>query len=339
MPTPVQSNCDAHDTIANGQYGAVWSMGHTQQVCVRIVLLPSHVWQQFFGRSTFLRQQETDLPPAGLRCACFFADRTIYLSSAGVVLLTRPLPCRLLHIPVVLNDFHSRETTLNSISGSAVCAFRLEDILKTFDGAFKGHEDVNFNWLPVQNSKVPEPRPGQCVNDSRTLPEQTVNFIKNHNLMDQSVPAFWGKPIVIYTGFKYRYTHIAVDPQIETANGEKFDVLFIGTDNGKVIKALNGGSDGSAHRVIPIIVEEMLVFPQRVPISNLLVYHTMNEAKLVVVSQDEILTIPLHSCGKLARTCSYEWPRKPIDYGPELMTGMSSNPNTTKDMLCREADA
>ncbi|GFX10314.1 hypothetical protein TNCV_1867091 [Trichonephila clavipes] len=31
MPSPVQSNCDAHDTIAIGQYGAVWSMGHTQQ--------------------------------------------------------------------------------------------------------------------------------------------------------------------------------------------------------------------------------------------------------------------------------------------------------------------
>ncbi|GFU83636.1 hypothetical protein TNCV_1411741 [Trichonephila clavipes] len=72
MPSPVQSNCDAHDSIANGQYGAVWSMGHTQQVCVRIVLLPSNVWQQFFGRSAFLRQEETDLPPAELWCACSF---------------------------------------------------------------------------------------------------------------------------------------------------------------------------------------------------------------------------------------------------------------------------
>ncbi|GFV83867.1 hypothetical protein TNCV_387751 [Trichonephila clavipes] len=72
MPSPVQSNCDAHDTIANGQYGAVWSMGHTQQVCVRIVLLPSNVWQQFFGRSAFLRQQETYLPPAERWCACSF---------------------------------------------------------------------------------------------------------------------------------------------------------------------------------------------------------------------------------------------------------------------------
>ncbi|GFV21356.1 transposable element Tcb1 transposase [Trichonephila clavipes] len=66
MPSPVQSNCDAHDTIANGHYGAVWSMRHTQQVCVRIVLFPSNVWQQFFGRSAFLSQQETDLPPAEL---------------------------------------------------------------------------------------------------------------------------------------------------------------------------------------------------------------------------------------------------------------------------------
>ncbi|GFS73539.1 RNase H domain-containing protein [Trichonephila clavipes] len=68
MPSPVQSNCDAHDTIANGQYGAVWSMGHTQQDDI----------------SVFCRR------------------RTSNTTS----------PCRLLHIPVVLNDFHSRETTL-----------------------------------------------------------------------------------------------------------------------------------------------------------------------------------------------------------------------------------
>ncbi|GFU29403.1 hypothetical protein TNCV_2382591, partial [Trichonephila clavipes] len=30
MPSPVQSTSDAHDTIANGQSGAVWFvMGHT----------------------------------------------------------------------------------------------------------------------------------------------------------------------------------------------------------------------------------------------------------------------------------------------------------------------
>ncbi|GFT13060.1 hypothetical protein TNCV_431651 [Trichonephila clavipes] len=74
MPSPVQFNYDAHDTIANGQYGAVWSMGHTQQVCVRIaVLLPSNVWQQFFGRSAFPEAaKKLILPPAELWCACSF---------------------------------------------------------------------------------------------------------------------------------------------------------------------------------------------------------------------------------------------------------------------------
>ncbi|GFW97016.1 hypothetical protein TNCV_4802291 [Trichonephila clavipes] len=68
MPSPVQSNCDAHDTIANGQYGAVWSMGHTQQDDI----------------SVFCRR------------------RTSNTTS----------PCRLLHIPVVLNGFHSRKQRL-----------------------------------------------------------------------------------------------------------------------------------------------------------------------------------------------------------------------------------
>ncbi|GFT84387.1 hypothetical protein TNCV_1610191 [Trichonephila clavipes] len=70
-------------------------MGHTQQVCLRIANRPPSSPQtsgnSFSGDLLSLRQQETDLTPAELWCACsFFADRTIYLSSAGVVLLTRP---------------------------------------------------------------------------------------------------------------------------------------------------------------------------------------------------------------------------------------------------------
>ncbi|GFV68494.1 hypothetical protein TNCV_3129501 [Trichonephila clavipes] len=61
LTTPLQTG----STVLSGQWD-------TQQVCVRIVLLPLNVWQQFFGRSAFLRQHETDLPPAELWCACSF---------------------------------------------------------------------------------------------------------------------------------------------------------------------------------------------------------------------------------------------------------------------------
>lgn len=93
-------------------------------------------------------------------------------------------------------------TPVNSISGSAVCAFSLQDIADTFAGNFKEQSAMNSNWLPVQDTKVPDPRPGQCTNDSRTLPDLTLNFINTHSLMDESVPSFFGQPIVIRTSFQ-----------------------------------------------------------------------------------------------------------------------------------------
>lgn len=93
-------------------------------------------------------------------------------------------------------------TPVNSISGSAVCAFSLQDIADTFAGNFKEQSAMNSNWLPVQDTKVPDPRPGQCTNDSRTLPDLTLNFINTHSLMDESVSSFFGQPIVIRTSFQ-----------------------------------------------------------------------------------------------------------------------------------------
>lgn len=73
-------------------------------------------------------------------------------------------------------------------------------------------------------------------------------------------------------------------------------------DNGKVLKCINAGSDSSNRKVIPVVIEEFQVF-QNQPITNLMVYHTPNIAKLVVVSHEEIKTIPLYSCDLYAKTC------------------------------------
>lgn len=45
-------------------------------------------------------------------------------------------------------------TPMNSITGSAVCAFSLQDISDTFEGNYKEQTELNSNWLPVQSSKV-----------------------------------------------------------------------------------------------------------------------------------------------------------------------------------------
>ncbi|XP_064474458.1 semaphorin-1A-like isoform X2 [Ornithodoros turicata] len=212
--------------------------------------------------------------------------------------------------PIIEGTYNGRDAKIiysvfttphNSISGSAVCAFRLEDIQRVFEGSFKGQEDINSNWLPVISSKVPEPRPGQCVNNSKSLPDVTLNFITNHPLMDQAVPSYWGNPILIHTGFDYRFTYIAVDPQVETVNGKKYDVLFIGTDRGRVLKTVN--TSGVGGEGTPVVVEDSVVFHDEVPVTNLLVHHTLYSARLVVVTHSEIQSIPLFACDRYAKTC------------------------------------
>lgn len=75
---------------------------------------------------------------------------------------------------------------------------------------------------------MPSPRPGTCVNDTKSLPEVNLNFIKKHVLMDDPVPPFFGSPLVVRTGLISRFTAIAVDPQVKTTDGKAYDVIFVG---------------------------------------------------------------------------------------------------------------
>ncbi len=69
------------------------------------------------------------------------------------------------------NKFYGVFTTSTTgLMGSAICTFTLEDIEKAFSGKFKEQATSSSAWLPVLTNKVPEPRPGQCVNDTETLP-------------------------------------------------------------------------------------------------------------------------------------------------------------------------
>ncbi|XP_020291407.1 semaphorin-1A isoform X2 [Pseudomyrmex gracilis] len=193
-------------------------------------------------------------------------------------------------------------TPVNSISGSAVCAFSLQNIADTFAGSFKEKSGQYSNWLPVPESKVPDPRPGQCSNESRTLPDLTLNFIKTHSMMDESVPSFFGQPIVIRTSFHYRFTQIAVDPQVKTMGGKTYDVLFIGTDNGKVIKAINAESADSHQKVSPVVIEEIQAFPPTVPVRGIKVVRAsqagdgLEDGRLVVISDSQVQALRLHRC-------------------------------------------
>lgn len=88
----------------------------------------------------------------------------------------------------------------NSIAGSAICAFKLSDITNAFEvGSFKNQDTSNSNWLPMSRSQIPEPRPGICSNDSLSLSEANLNFVKRHSLVDWAVQGATKAPIFTKT--------------------------------------------------------------------------------------------------------------------------------------------
>ncbi|XP_066967256.1 semaphorin-1A-like isoform X5 [Macrobrachium rosenbergii] len=195
-------------------------------------------------------------------------------------------------------------TPPNSIPGSAVCAFSMRAVLDTFEGPYKEQENLNSNWLPVHQNKVPDPRPGSCVEDSQTLPEFNINFANTHPLMDEAVPAFFGRPLLVKASFKYRFTKIAVEPQVVLRDGKTVDVLFVATDSGIIFKAINAQASEGIDKIEPVIIEEIQVFEKPVAIVNMqIAQQTGGESKLIIITDDEVKSIDLHRCYR-ATTCS-----------------------------------
>uniref|UniRef100_A0A8C4H0F2 Semaphorin 6Cb n=1 Tax=Dicentrarchus labrax TaxID=13489 RepID=A0A8C4H0F2_DICLA len=145
------------------------------------------------------------------------------------------------HRPAVLGVF---TTQANSITGSAVCAFYMDDIEKAFSGKFKEQRNSESAWTPVPEEQVPKPRPGCCAGEgsaaayksSTTFPDDTLTFIKSYPLMDESVPSVNDRPYFTRTTSRFKLTQIAVD----TSAGpyKNYTVVFLGSDNGHVLKIL-----------------------------------------------------------------------------------------------------
>lgn len=65
-------------------------------------------------------------------------------------------------------------------------------------------------------SKVPEPRPGTCVDDTSNLPDTVLNFIRSHPLMDKAVnhehsnPVFYKRDLVFTKLVVDKYDYFSV---------------------------------------------------------------------------------------------------------------------------------
>ena len=75
--------------------------------------------------------------------------------------------------------------------------------------------------------------------------------------MNDAISPFFGSPVLLRTGFNTGFTSISVDAQVMTPDGSKFDVLYVGTSKGQLLKAVNALSPKSVTTTRPIIIEEI----------------------------------------------------------------------------------
>ncbi|XP_032158011.1 semaphorin-6C isoform X5 [Mustela erminea] len=151
-------------------------------------------------------------------------------------------------------------TQTNSIPGSAVCAFYLDDIEHGFEGKFKEQRSLDGAWTPVSEDRVPSPRPGSCAGvgvaalfpSSRDLPDEVLTFIKAHPLLDPAVPPATHQPLLTLTS-RALLTQLAVDGRAGPYRNTT--VLFLGSNDGTVLKVLPPGGPSGGRE--PILLEEI----------------------------------------------------------------------------------
>ncbi|XP_010219229.1 PREDICTED: semaphorin-6A isoform X3 [Tinamus guttatus] len=216
---------------------------------------------------------------------------------------------------VVLATF---STPYNSIPGSAVCAYDMLDIANVFTGRFKEQKSPDSTWTPVPDERVPKPRPGCCAGStslekyvtSNEFPDDTLNFIKTHPLMDEAVPSIVNRPWFLRTMVRYRLTKIAVD----SAAGpyQNYTVVFLGSEKGIILKFLaRTGNSGFLND--SLFLEEMNVYnPEKCSYDGVEDKRIMgmqldkHSSALYVAFSTCVVKVPLGRCerhGKCKKAC------------------------------------
>ncbi|XP_069700579.1 semaphorin-2A [Periplaneta americana] len=189
-------------------------------------------------------------------------------------------------------------TSMNGLMGSAICSFTIEDIQEAFKGKFKEQATSSSAWLPVLSNRVPEPRPGDCVNDTETLPDTVLNFIRSHPLMDAAVAHEDGKPVFYKRDLLF--THLVVDKlKIDLFGTDlEYIVYYAGTNEGRVYKVVQWyDSNGESSSTLLDVFDVTPVEPIR------LMEISRQHKFLYVASDYRIRQIDLVMCNRRYDNC------------------------------------
>ncbi|OBS60697.1 hypothetical protein A6R68_08163 [Neotoma lepida] len=150
--------------------------------------------------------------------------------------------------------------------GSAICVFTMNEVQKAFDGLYK---------KCITNSARE-----RKISSSLQLPDRVLNFLKDHFLMDGQVRS---RLLLLQPQARYQRVAVHQVPGLHST----YDVLFLGTGDGRLHKAVTLGS--RVH-----IIEELQVFPQGQPVQNLLL--DSHGGLLYASSHSGVVQVPVANC-------------------------------------------
>ncbi|XP_032425171.1 semaphorin-4D isoform X3 [Xiphophorus hellerii] len=185
---------------------------------------------------------------------------------------------------------------------SAVCAYNMAAVEEVFSkGKYMQKatvEQSHTKWVRY-NGIPPSPRPGACISNqlrqknissSLHLPDKTLQFVRDHPLLEDPVLPIGNGPRLITKDVNY--TQIVVE-RVHALDGNIYDVIFTGTDKGVLHKSVVFEED--VH-----IVEEIQLLKNSEPIKNLLL---SSETQSVYAGSDSgVIQSPTAFCGKYS-TC------------------------------------
>ncbi|XP_045386002.1 semaphorin-3G isoform X1 [Lemur catta] len=193
--------------------------------------------------------------------------------------------------------------------GFAVCVYHMADIWEVFNGPFAHQEGPQQQWGPY-GGKVPFPRPGVCPSkmtaqpgqpfgSTKDYPDEVLQFARAHPLMFRPVRPQHGRPILVKTHLAQRLCQIVVD-RVEAEDGT-YDVIFLGTDSGSVLKVIALQEGGSAEPE-EVVLEELQVFKVPTPITEMEI--SVKRQMLYVGSRLGVAQLRLHQCETYGSACA-----------------------------------
>ncbi|NXY58013.1 SEM3D protein, partial [Callaeas wilsoni] len=190
-------------------------------------------------------------------------------------------------------------------SGSAVCIYSMAAVRAAFSGPFAHKEGFDYRWVEYKG-RVPYPRPGTCPSETydpllqstKDFPDEVISFMRSHQLMWEPVYPQGRQPVLVRVNVPYRLRRLLVHRL--DMESRHYDVLFLGTDDGKVLKVALAGGASRGPEVLSL--EEISVTKVPSPILDMKLSPKRQE--LFVSSTHGLLQLSLYRCALYGKTCT-----------------------------------